>query len=218
MNIKFGHWKTFSAIAASTVLLAACGGGDEPAAKPAAPAKAAAAAVDTAAAEAKKAAEMAAAEAKETAEKAAAAAEEAAKDAAETVTEAAQGAADTVTAAVADDRVPAASIAAYAALTGDAGNGRRVFTKCMSCHVVKEGQNRSGPSLYKVVGRTAGTVENFRYSSANAGSGVTWTEEALFTYLENPRAFIPGTIMAFPGLPKAQDRADVIAYLIAESS
>lgn len=100
-----------------------------------------------------------------------------------------------------------------AGLTGDAAAGRRVFARCMSCHVLEEGVNRVGPSLYGIVGREAGSIEGFRYSEANANSGVTWTEENLFEYLENPREFIPGTIMAFPGLPDGQDRADLIAYI-----
>lgn len=106
-----------------------------------------------------------------------------------------------------------AANAAYAALTGDAAKGRRVFAKCMACHTVQEGQNRVGPSLYGVVGREAGTVAGFNYSDANANSGITWTEETLFAYLENPQEYIPGTRMIFPGLPAEQDRADVIAYL-----
>ena len=102
-----------------------------------------------------------------------------------------------------------------AGLTGDPEAGRRVFARCRSCHVLEEGVNRVGPSLYGIVGREAGSVEGFRYSEANANSGVTWTEENLFEYLENPREYIPGTIMAFPGLRDEQDRADVIAYMKA---
>ncbi|MBI1391977.1 MAG: c-type cytochrome [Alphaproteobacteria bacterium] len=102
---------------------------------------------------------------------------------------------------------------AYAALTGDAAKGKRVFVKCMSCHSVQEGQNRVGPSLYNVVGREAGTVEGYNYSTANKSSGVTWTESNLFEYLEAPQEYIKGTKMVFPGLPSEQDRADVIAYL-----
>jgi cytochrome c len=83
----------------------------------------------------------------------------------------------------------------------------------MSCHVVQQGQNRVGPSLYGIVGRPAGTIANFKYSNANKNSGIVWTEPVLFAYLENPQKYIPGTIMAFPGLPSAQERADVIAYL-----
>jgi cytochrome c len=70
-----------------------------------------------------------------------------------------------------------------------------------------------GPSLYQIVGRESGTVTGFKYSAANQNSDIVWTEENLFTYLENPQASIPGTIMAFPGLRNPQDRADVIAYL-----
>ncbi len=102
-----------------------------------------------------------------------------------------------------------------AGLTGDPEAGRRVFARCRSCHVLEEGVNRVGPSLYGIIGREAGSVEGFRYSEANASSGVTWTEENLFEYLENPREYIPGTIMAFPGLRDEQDRADVIAYIEA---
>lgn len=102
-----------------------------------------------------------------------------------------------------------------AGLTGDPEAGRRVFARCRSCHVLDEGVNRVGPSLYGIIGREAGSVEGFRYSEANATSGVTWTEDNLFEYLENPREYIPGTIMAFPGLRDEQDRADVIAYIEA---
>ena len=104
----------------------------------------------------------------------------------------------------------------YASLTGDAAKGRRVFVKCLACHATAKGQNKVGPSLYAVVGREAGSVEKFNYSDANADSGIVWTEETLFAYLEKPQDFIPGTRMIFPGLPSAQDRADVIAYLKAE--
>ncbi|MHA7871049.1 MAG: cytochrome c family protein, partial [Hyphococcus sp.] len=58
-----------------------------------------------------------------------------------------------------------------------------------------------------------GSVPNFNYSDANKNSGIVWTEDILFAYLENPQEYIPGTRMIFPGLPSEQDRADVIAYL-----
>ena len=91
--------------------------------------------------------------------------------------------------------------------------GKVVFLQCKTCHVLEPGQNRIGPSLAGIVGRAAGTVEGFSYTPANANSGITWTEEKLFQYLENPQRVVPGTKMAFAGLSKAQDRADVIAYL-----
>ena len=104
--------------------------------------------------------------------------------------------------------------AASPALNGDAAAGKRVFVKCMACHTVQEGQHRVGPSLYGIIGKTAGTVEGFRnYSPANRDSGVTWTPEILFDYLEAPQAFMPGTRMIFAGLPSEKERADLIAYL-----
>ncbi len=108
---------------------------------------------------------------------------------------------------------PAAAGTDYASYTGDAAKGKRVFAQCMTCHAVAEGRNNVGPSLYQVVGRHTGSVEGFKYSDANKNMDIVWTEENLFVYLEKPTDFIPGTIMAFPGLRNPQDRADVIAYL-----
>ncbi|MGF1462660.1 MAG: c-type cytochrome [Maricaulaceae bacterium] len=100
---------------------------------------------------------------------------------------------------------------------GDAAAGERIFARCKACHVLEEGTNRVGPSLYGLFGRTAGSVEGFRYSEANKNSGVVWNDETLFAYLENPRAYMPGNRMAFGGLRDAQQRADVIAYLKANT-
>ena len=101
----------------------------------------------------------------------------------------------------------------YASLTGDAAHGEKVFAQCKACHVAEVGKNRVGPSLWAVVGRTAGTIPGFNYSKANKESGITWTEDVLFSYLEAPQKYLPGTRMAFGGLKQPQDRADVIAYL-----
>lgn len=99
------------------------------------------------------------------------------------------------------------------ALSGDVTAGQRIFNQCSACHTLQAGVNRVGPSLHGIIGRKAGSVAGFRYSDANKNSGKTWTEQEMFTYLENPRAAIPGTIMAFPGLRKAEDRVNVIAYI-----
>ena len=156
-------------------------------------------------------------------------AQDAAEDAKQAATSAAEDGEAAVRNAVADASDQASAVAAsaqgeggsagseYDSLTGDAAQGRRVFAKCMACHSVQEGQNRVGPSLYGIIGREAGSVEGFNYSEANANSGITWTEEVMFEYLEAPQEYIPGTRMIFPGLPKAQDRADVIAYLKSAS-
>jgi cytochrome c len=107
--------------------------------------------------------------------------------------------------------------AAGVQMTGDVANGERVFRQCASCHTIEAGVNRVGPSLHAIIGRAAGSVPGFRYSDANKSSGITWTEQEMFAYLENPRGKIPGTTMAFVGLRKPQDRADVIAYLQEKS-
>lgn len=99
------------------------------------------------------------------------------------------------------------------ALSGDPVHGESVFHRCQVCHSIKAGENHIGPSLHGVVGRKAGTVEGFNYSTANKGSGIVWSEQKIFDYLKNPQAMVPGTKMSFPGLPNAQDRADVISYL-----
>lgn len=99
----------------------------------------------------------------------------------------------------------------------NAENGEQVFRKCRACHQIGEGaKNTVGPQLNNIIGRPAGSVEGFNYSQANkeAGqNGLVWTEENLFKYLENPRAFMPKTKMAFAGLREEADRKDVIAYL-----
>ncbi len=96
---------------------------------------------------------------------------------------------------------------------GDPAKGKTVFSKCMACHNVDKDQNKVGPTLHHVVGRKAGSVEGFNYSDAMKNSGVTWDDASLHEYLENPKAKIPGNKMAFPGLPKQEDRDNVIAYI-----
>lgn len=108
---------------------------------------------------------------------------------------------------------PAGGAVEFASFTTDVAKGEKVFALCRSCHVLEDGVNRVGPSLYKIVGRKAGTVAGYSYSDANKNSGVTWTTDVLFKYLENPKAFMPGTKMAFPGIKDAQDRANLVAYL-----
>ena len=106
---------------------------------------------------------------------------------------------------------------AYAGLTGDPRAGERSFLQCKICHTVEQGQNRIGPSLHAIVGRKAATVPGFAYSPAMTNSGITWTEEELFRFIGDTRGTVPGTRMAFSGMPNAQTRADVIAYLKSAS-
>lgn len=111
--------------------------------------------------------------------------------------------------------VPVMAVAqvALAQTAGDAAAGEKVFNQCKACHTVQAGQNRVGPSLHGVVGRKAASVEGFNYSPAMKASGLTWNAESLDKYLADPKAAIPGNKMAFAGLKKPEDRANVIAYL-----
>jgi len=127
-------------------------------------------------------------------------------------------------AAVEEPSAPAADDVAtldgttLADFTGEAAAGEKTFMQCASCHVVEPGVNRVGPSLAGIVGRAAGSIDGYNYTEANANSGITWTPEKMFQYLEDPRRVIPGTKMAFAGLKDGQDRANVIAYLQTNGS
>lgn len=100
-----------------------------------------------------------------------------------------------------------------ASLTGDAVKGKTVYNQCMACHSIVAGENRVGPSLYAHVGKKAASVPGYNYSTAMKNSGLVWSEEELYKYLEAPQRSVPGTKMSFGGLKKPQDRADVIAYM-----
>lgn len=115
--------------------------------------------------------------------------------------------------APAPDNVETVSGVTFASVTGNAGAGEAVFAQCKTCHVTDPGVNRIGPSLHGIVGRPAGQVAGYTYSPANANSGITWSPEKLFQYLENPQRVVPGTKMAFAGIPDPQRRADLIAWL-----
>jgi cytochrome c len=99
----------------------------------------------------------------------------------------------------------------------DAANGEKVFKKCVACHAVgPDAKNKVGPVLNGVVGAKIGHIADFKYSKGileKQAAGETWTEENLTAWLTNPKAFSPGNKMAFPGLKKPEEIADVIAYL-----
>ncbi len=95
----------------------------------------------------------------------------------------------------------------------DIAKGEKTFKKCKACHKVEEGANSTGPHLYGIVGRAVGAVEGFNYSGSMVAVAETWDADALNGFLEKPRDFAPGTKMAFAGLKKESDRANVIAYL-----
>lgn len=120
----------------------------------------------------------------------------------------------------ANDAAPAAEadppIATLMA-NANATNGQAIAKKCAACHNFVEGAGtKVGPDLYSVLGRPIGTMQGFKYSASfqkAAAAGEKWTYEHLYHFLKKPSVDMAGTAMGFAGLPKPQDRADVIAYL-----
>ena len=101
-----------------------------------------------------------------------------------------------------------------AALAQDAALGEKVFIKCKVCHQVGEtAKNAVGPELNGIIGRKSGSVETYTYSPAMKSAGLTWAEDTLSEYLKSPKQKVPGNKMAFVGLSKPDDIANVIAYL-----
>jgi cytochrome c len=96
---------------------------------------------------------------------------------------------------------------------GDAVRGEKRFDECATCHSLKDGVNGVGPSLHAVFGRKAGSLDDFRYSPAMKRSGLTWTPQALATFVADPQKAVPNNRMPFAGMPDAADRDDLIAYL-----
>ncbi|EBA05673.1 c-type cytochrome [Sagittula stellata] len=111
-----------------------------------------------------------------------------------------------------------AAAESHGGMDGDAKKGERVFRKCQACHAVGEdAKNKVGPVLNGVVGRPVASVEDFAYSDTlkeMGAEGKTWTPEDLAAFLEKPRDYAKGTKMAFAGLRKEEERADVIAFLM----
>ena len=105
------------------------------------------------------------------------------------------------------------SVQAVEAAECDIAAGEKVFRKCRACHKADEDKNGVGPSLYGVIGRDKGSVEGFKYSDAMMAAEGTWTASDLDAYLADPKGFIPGNRMSFPGLKDQKDRIDVITYL-----
>ena len=98
----------------------------------------------------------------------------------------------------------------------DAAKGEKVFAKCKACHKV-DGNDGTGPHLNGVVGRAKAAAAGFGYSDAlKAMASESWTPENLEAFLANPKGYMPGTKMAFAGLPKVEDRANVIAWLATQ--
>ena len=99
-------------------------------------------------------------------------------------------------------------------ILADIERGAKIFKKCASCHNVGKGEGaKVGPGLYAVVGRAKGIFAGFSYSEAMKAKGGSWDRASINQFITKPKDYLPGTKMAFAGLKKPQDRADVILYL-----
>lgn len=117
--------------------------------------------------------------------------------------------------AAADAAAPAAVSVGTLLASADATKGQAVFKACAACHdASKGGPNKVGPNLWGIVGRNHGIHEGFAYSEPMAAlKDKPWSYEALNEFLVNPKAAVPGTKMAYGGLKKDADRANLLAYL-----
>jgi cytochrome c len=100
------------------------------------------------------------------------------------------------------------------AQSADAARGERMYRACVACHSLEPNRNMTGPSLAEVWNRKAGSLASFpRYSPALKSSGIVWTDDTLDAWIADPRHFIPGNTMTFPGMKDARQRADLLAFL-----
>jgi cytochrome c len=92
---------------------------------------------------------------------------------------------------------------------------QQVFNNaCRTCHTIKEGDNRLGPNLYRIIGRKAGSLPDYNYSSAMKGAGFVWDEEKLERFMAIPDEIVPGNSMKpYSGLASTEDRAKIVVFL-----
>jgi cytochrome c len=95
----------------------------------------------------------------------------------------------------------------------DVEKGKAIFEQCAACHSLGEPGDYDGPTLKGVIGRKAGSLDDYRYSAAMKRSDVTWDATTLDKYITDPQAFIPGNRMAFAGIADQAERDDLIAFL-----
>lgn len=96
----------------------------------------------------------------------------------------------------------------------DAAAGAKTFTACKACHQIGENaKNAVGPELNGLIGRKAGSVSGYSYSTANKDSGIIWDEPTFREYIKDPKAKLPGTKMAYAGLKDEQKVNDLVAFL-----
>ena len=95
----------------------------------------------------------------------------------------------------------------------DTDKGKAAFEQCAACHSLGEAGDYDGPTLKGIIGRKAGSLDDYRYSAAMKRSDVTWDAATLDQYIADPQAFIPGNRMAFAGIGDKAQRDDLIGYL-----
>jgi len=112
----------------------------------------------------------------------------------------------------------AASVLLACAAAAQDDPGQLMFNNaCRTCHVVKQGDNRLGPNLYKIIGRLAGSVDGYGYSSALENADFAWDEETLDRFIANPEQAVPGNNMKpFGGISSKEDRTKIIDFLRAQ--
>lgn len=98
--------------------------------------------------------------------------------------------------------------------SADMDKGKKVARKCLSCHTFNQGgRSGVGPNLWGIIGAARAQTAGFRYSGAMTAFGGAWDFESLNDYLRRPSTYIRGTRMAFAGLRKDADRANLLAYM-----
>jgi cytochrome c len=115
-------------------------------------------------------------------------------------------------------RMLAPSLVALAFVTAakaETSDAKMAFNNaCRTCHSMREGDHRLGPSLNGVVGRKAGSVEGYQFSSAMQQSGIVWDAKTLDAFIANPDKVVHGNAMKpFGGIDDAQQRGEIVAYL-----
>jgi cytochrome c len=102
----------------------------------------------------------------------------------------------------------------------DIEDGQLAFNNaCRTCHTMKEGDNRLGPNLYKIVGRKAGSEPGYGYSSAMKNAGLVWDKATLDRFIANPDEVVRGHNMKpYGGIASAEERAKIVSYLEASSA
>jgi cytochrome c len=103
--------------------------------------------------------------------------------------------------------------------SADLARGKTLYLQCRACHSLEAGgPNKVGPNLHGMFGRKAGLAPGFPYSIALAQSEIVWTPATMDPWIERPGKYLPGNRMIFGGIKKRQDRANLIAFLMQETT